>query len=169
MTFLDDKSIQYVDQLNEIVEEYKEKNPLLIKIFCKYADAEFGSIDSRKGIFTLLSESTVGLLIQEDLPYLILNPTAYHNAKTSHLGDLDFKSVKKEVLKDKLDRIEKLLWIESDPWYTAIGEVRAIWIASGTIWIRSIDPKLPGYSFRDFNLRKDWEDIYDKESVQSTQ
>lgn len=168
MTFnLDDKSDDYLNQLNKIVDEYRDTNPRLIKIFCKYADAEFGLIASRKGLFTLLSESTVGLLIQDDLPYLILNPSEIHNAQTKELSDLDFRPVKREVFKDKLDSFERLLFVKSDPWYTSMGEVRSIWISSSQIWIRSIDPKLPGYSFDDFNLKQDWEDIYDKESVQN--
>lgn len=165
---LDDKSSDYLNQLNKIVDKYRESNSMLIKIFCKYADAEFGLIASRKGLFTLLGETTVGLLIQDDLPYLILNPSAIYSAQTPELLGLDFRPIKREVFKEKLDSFDRLLYVKADPWYTSMGEVRSIWISSSQIWIRSIDPKLPGYSFDTFNLKQDWEDIYDKESIQST-
>jgi len=161
MTFtLDDKSPDYIESLNKIVEKFKETDPILIKIFCKYADVKHGSIDSRRGIFTLLSEDLPGLLIQDSLPYLLLNPSTLRDAKSQNLDDIEFTRIPKDKIKFKLDKFEKLLYIKERDWHTSIGEVRAIWILSGQIWLRSIDLKYPGYSFDDLNLRKDWKDVY---------
>lgn len=157
---LDDKSPDYIEQLNNIVTKYKDTNPLLIKIFCKYADTETGSIDSRKGIFAILSEPQVGILIQDSSPYMILNPSALIGAETDHLKDLDYKLIKREVLAEKLDKVKKLLAVKTDPWFTAMGEVRAIWISHNQITYKSIDLKTRGYFFTPVTLRKGWEDIY---------
>lgn len=163
MTFtLDDKSPEYIDQLNKIVSKYKDTNMLLIKIFCKYADSETGSIDTRKGIFSILSEPMIGILIQDSLPYMILNPSKILTAETDHLKELDYKLVKREMVMDKLEKVKKLLAVKADPWFTSIGEVRAIWIAFdfANVVYKSIDLSTPGYFFTPLILREGWKDIF---------
>jgi len=157
---LDDKSPDYIETLNKIVAKYKDNNLLMIKIFCKYADAMHGSIDSRRGIFTLLSEDLPGLIIQDGLPYLLLNPSTLRDAKSKNLDDIEFTRVPKDKIKFKIDKFEKLLYIKDRDWHCSIGEVHAIWILSGQIWLRSIDKKFPGYSFDDLTIKKEWKDVY---------
>ncbi len=168
---LADKSPEYIDQLNNIVNKYKDTDPLLIKIFCKYADSETGSIDTREGIFAILSEPLIGILIQDSLPYMILNPSKLLSAETDHLKGIDYKLVKREVLADKLDKVKKLLAVKADSWFTSMGEVRAIWIAFkfNNIVYRSIDLSTPGYFFTPLTLRKGWEDIYVKAETVSSE
>lgn len=162
MSFLDDKSPEYIDQLNKIVKKYKDTDLRIVKIFCKYADSETGSIDTRKGIFAILSEPQVGILIQDSLPYMILNPSKILTAETDHLKGLDYKLVKRELVMDKLEKVKKLLAVKADPWFTAMGEVRAIWIAFdfANIVYKSIDRSTPGYFFTPLVLREGWEDIF---------
>jgi len=161
MTFtLEDKSPDYIDQLNRIVEEHKATQPILIKIFCKYAEAKYGCIESRQGIFTLLAEEDPGLFIQDELPYLILNPSALRDAKTPDIGEIEFTYVPIDKVKDRLDKFEKILYTKVRDWHTEIGEVRAIWILSGQIWLRSINPRYPGYFFDDLIVKEGWKDIY---------
>jgi len=159
---LDDKSPEYIAQLNKIVDKHRDTNPLLIRIFCKYADTENGCISTREGIFAILSEPQIGIMIQASLPYMILNPAALAEAETDHLKGLDYKLVKRELVVDKLEKVKKILAVKADPWYTSIGEVRSIWIAHDNICYRSIDLKIPGYFFTPVTLRKGWEDIYVK-------
>ena len=161
MTFtLDDKSPDYIEMLNKIVTKFKDTDPILIKIFCKYADAMHGSIDSRRGIFTLLSEDIPGLIIQDSLPYLLLNPSTLRDAKVKNLDDIEFTRIPKDKIKFKLGKFEKLLYVKERDWHTSIGEVRAIWVLSGQIWLRSIDKKFPGYSFDDLTVKEEWKDVY---------
>lgn len=144
---LDDKSPDYIEMLNEIVERYRDINPTLIKMFCKYAHPLTGCIDIREDLFTLLSEEDPGLLIQDYLPYLLLNPSTLRDAKADTLKDVEFTRISGIKAKQKLDKFEGLLYIKDTEWHTSIGEVNAIWILSDQIWLRSTDKDYPGYFY----------------------
>jgi len=144
---LEDKSQEYIEMLNEIVERYKDTHPVYIKMFCKYANSQTGCIDTRLGLFALLAEEDPGLIIQDYLPYLLLNPSTLRDAKADNLNDLEFRRISGITAKKKLDGFEKLLYIKERDWYVSIGEVNAIWIPSNQIWLRSIDKDYPGYFY----------------------
>ncbi len=157
---LEDKSPDYIEDLNEIVTQYKVSDPSIIKIFCRYADANHGSIISRRGIFTLLSEEVPGLVIQNNLPYLLLNPSTLRDAKSKNLDEIEFTRLPREKVMYKLDKFEKLLYIIARDWNTSIGEAFAIHMVTKQIWLKSIDKEFPGYFSDTLNLKKGKKDVY---------
>jgi len=164
MTFtLEGKSPDYIETLNELVTECKFTDPLLIKIFCKYADPDHGSIVSRRGIFTLLSEDDPGLVIQDGLPYLLLNPSTLRDAKKKNLGEIEYTRLPRAKIMYKLDKFEKLLFVMAREWHTSIGEVCAIWISKRQICLKAIGTENPGYFYSNFKLKEDWKDVYTTE------
>jgi len=161
MTFtLEGKSPDYIESLNNLVTKYKDTEPLLIKIFCKYADPDHASIVSRRGIFTLLSEDSPGLVIQDGLPYLLLNPSTLRDAVKKNLGEIEYTRLPRSKVMYKLDKFEKLLFVMAREWHTSIGEVCAIWLLKNQICLKAIGSENPGYFYSNFNVKEDWKDVY---------
>ena len=157
---LDDKSPDYIDTLQKVATKYKDTEPLLVKIFCKYADPHHGSIVSRRGIFTLLSEEEPGLIIQDDQPHLLLNPNTLREAPHKNLEDIEWTRLPRDKIKYKLEKFDKILYVKAKEWHTSINEVRAIWILSKNIWLRSIDLRYPGYTYDELKIQKGWKDVF---------
>lgn len=161
MTFtLEGKSPDYIETLNDLVTKYKETDPLLIKIFCKYADPNHASIVSRRGIFTLLAEDDPGLVIQDGLPYLLLNPSTLRDAKKPNLSNIKYTRLPRAKVLYKLDKFEKLLFVMARDWHTSIGEVCAIWILKNQICLKAVGAENPGYFYSNLNVKEGWKDVY---------